>query len=166
MSTLEIQKVFEQIGPELSLVPFQATLEPLIEETLKESGQAESRKGTLLVPRVLVWLVLAMSMRRDLNCRQVLNWMVSGYRWLSQLIPPKAYLIAEGTISHARVRMGVDFFRRLFAKLTGRLPDLTPDFQGRVSVMFDGSTGTMPDTPVNSERFGKPKSRQGASAFP
>ena len=42
--------------------------------------------------------------------------------------------------------LGVTVFRVLFAKLTGSFQKLEPDFHGWISVAFDGSTGTMPDT--------------------
>jgi hypothetical protein len=75
-------------------------------------------KNTLLVPTLLIWLVLALTVRRDLNYHQVLNWLVSGYRWLDNLLPPKAKLVKDGTISKARVRLGVDVFRLLFKKFS------------------------------------------------
>lgn len=130
MPVPQIVEAFEQIGANLSLGPFGATLQPLIEEMLQESGKAKWRKGTVLMPRVVVWLVVALNMRRALNCRQALNWLVSGFRWLSNLLPAKAYLVAEGTISHARVALGRDVFRRLWEKFTARIAAASADFHG------------------------------------
>ena len=40
------------------------------------------------------------------------------------------------------------------------------DFHGLTSVIFDGSTGTMPDTEANPATFGKPSARTGMAVFP
>lgn len=142
---------FEQIGSSFSFAPFAEILQPLIEEVLAEQGLNKPRKGTLLMPKVLIWLVLALTIRRDLNYHKVLNWMMSGFRWLEGLLPPQAKVVADGTISHARVKMGVEVFRLLFAKLTASFTEIRPDFHGRVSVAFDGTTGTMPDSEANQK---------------
>lgn len=144
---------FAQIGPTFSLAPFAEILQPLLDEVLVEQRLDQFRQGTLLMPKVLIWLVLALTIRRDLNCQKVFNWMLAGFRWLQGLLPAQAQVVAEGTISHARVKMGVAPFRLLFAKLTASFPEIPADFYGRVSVAFDGSTGTMPDSAANQKNF-------------
>lgn len=166
MSQNQIVSAFATIGPNFSLVPFAEILQPLVHETLAEHGKAKWRKGTILLPAVTVWLVLALTLRRELNCEQVLNWMVSGFRWLSDLLPAKANLVAGGTISHARVKLGFELFERLFSKLRGSLPALEADFYGRITCIFDGSTGTMPDSSCNVAAFGQTQNQTGAGAFP
>jgi len=157
---------FELIGATFSLYPFGFVLQPLIEEVLREHGQMKWRKGTLLVPPLLVWLVLGLVMRRDKNVRSVLSWMVNGFRWLTVWFPAEHELVAEGTISHARKRLGLAIFRDLSAKVSNLSQDVAPDFHGRTTVLFDGTTATMPDTASNAEAFGKPGSRTGSSAYP
>ncbi len=157
---------FAQIGASFSLAPFSNILQPLIDETLTEQGKDECRKGTILTPSLLVWLVLALTLRRDLNYHKVLNWMVSGFRWRQHLLPSQSLIVKDGAISHARVKLGVEVLRVLFYKLTASFRPIDPDFHGRISVAFDGSTGTMPDTEHNGEKFGKPSSRLGNAAFP
>lgn len=159
-------EALEQIGPSFSFAPFAEILQPHIEEVLAEQELTKFRKGTCLVPKVLIWLVLALTIRRDLNYHKVLNWMVSGFRWLDGQLPPLSKIVSDGTISHARVRIGVEIFRLLFAKLTGSFKEIEPDFHGHVSVAFDGSTGTMPDSEANQKEFAKPKSGRGQAAFP
>lgn len=166
MSATTMAEAFAAIGETFSLSPFAAILQPLIDETLTELGKDQHRKGTVLIARVLVWLVLVLTLRRDLNYDKALNWMVSGFRWLSNLLPAKAKIVSDGAISHARVKLGVDVFRLLFAKLGASAKSLPADFHGRSSVAFDGSTGTMPDSEQNQAAFGKPSARQGQSAFP
>jgi hypothetical protein len=43
---------------------------------------------------------------------------------------------------------------------------LTPDFYGRTSLLFDGSTLNMPDTESNQTAFGKHTTQHGAAGFP
>jgi len=52
-----------QIGATFSLAPFDAVLQPLIEETLTEQGKNRWRRGTLLIPGLLIWLVLVLTLR-------------------------------------------------------------------------------------------------------
>ena len=157
---------FAQIGVTFSLTPFDTLLQPLIDETLAEQGKNRWRAGTLLIPRVLIWLVLVLTLRRDLNYGKALNWMMSGFRWMANLLPAQAKIVSEGAISHARVRLGVEVFRVLWTKLVASFQPLSADFHGRISVIFDGSTGTMPDTEPNQTAFGKPSARTGKAAFP
>jgi hypothetical protein len=156
---------FAQIR-DFSLAPFDSILGLLIKQVLTEQGKAKYRKGTKLIPQLLIWLVLALTLRRDLNCQKVLNWLVSGFRWMHALLPARSKLVQDGAISHARVALGVTVFRVLFAKLRGSFQKLESDFHGWISVAFDGSTGTMPDTEANVVAFHKPKSGRGTAAFP
>jgi len=159
-------EAFANIGETFSLTPFDTILQPMIEETLIEQGKNKWRKGTLLIPKVLVWLVLVLTLRRDLNYDKALNWMMSGFRWLTDLLPAQHKIVDDGAISHARVKLGVEVFQVLFAKLVAFFKPLPADFHGRRSVAFDGSTGTMPDTEQNRAAFGQPKARRGQAAFP
>lgn len=61
---------------------------------------------------------------------------------------------------------GLTVFQVIFKKLTDSFKTLKPDFYERITVIFDGTTGTMPDTESNCEKFGKSKSGRGESAFP
>jgi hypothetical protein len=165
MSYIKIMgKVMEQIGTTFSFAPFAEILQPLIEETIEEKELSKFRQGTILVPKLLIWIVLALTIRRDLNYHKVLNWMVSGFRWLEGLLPPQSKIVSEGAISHARVKMGVEVFSLLFAKLTDSFQEIEADFHDYVSVAFDGTTATMADTEANQKEFGKPNS--GQAAFP
>ena len=161
-----MRDAFAPIGACFSFAPFSSILQPLIDETLVEQGKEKYRQGTILTPTLLVWLVLALTLRRDLNYHKVLNWMVSGLRWLRSLLPAQSLIVEDGAVSHARVRLGVEVFRVLFYKLTAAFQPVAPDFHGLVSVAFDGTTGTMPDTEGNAEKFHKPSSRSGKAAFP
>ena len=166
MSRLTTAEAFSSVGATFSLAPFDTLLQPLIDQTLTEQGKNHWRTGTRLVPRLLIWLVLVLTLRRDLSYPQALNWMLSGFRWLTPRIPARAKLVSDGAISHARVQLGVEVFRVLWTKLVASFQPLPPDFHGRITVIFDGSTGTMPDTEPNRVAFGKPSARRGSAAFP
>lgn len=166
MSFATMAEAFANIGEDFSLTPFDTILQPLLEETLLEQGHHKWRKGTRLIPKVLVWLVLVLTLRRDLSYDKALNWMLSGLRWLTDLLPAHHKLVEDGAISHARVKLGAPVFQVLLTKLVARFRPLPADFHGRSSVAFDGSTGTMPDTEANRAAFGQPQARRGAAAFP
>jgi len=58
---------FAWIGASFSLAPFANTLQPMIGKVLIEQGKDGYRKGTILTSKLSVWLVLALTLRRDLN---------------------------------------------------------------------------------------------------
>lgn len=157
---------FAQIGVTFSFAPLAEILQPITEQTLTKLDKDEYRKGTILTPTLLVWLVLTLTIRRDLDYHKALNWMISGFRWLLMALPASSSIVRDGAISHARVKLGVDVFRMIFDMLATCIWPLNPDFHGLVSVAFDGSTGTMPDTQANRDEFGKPSSRSDHAAFP
>ncbi len=157
---------FDSIGTTFQFGPFGTILQPLLLEALAEHGFQNVRKGTILTPLLMVWLVLTLTIRRDLNYHKALNWMVSGFRWIQHLLPASSTIIKDGAVSHARVKLGVDIFRTLFAHVVARFTTLKTDFHGLVTVIFDGTTGTTPDTPHNTTKWGKPSSRKGTAAFP
>jgi len=101
-------------------------------------------------------------MRHDLSYSNVLEWLISAVRWITVCLPKK--IIGEGTITKARQYLGVDIFRLIFEKFTKKHYELTADFHGKSTVIFDGVTGTTPDTKSNIDAFGKPST--GTAAFP
>lgn len=161
-----VAAAFDIFSASFQLGPFGIILQSLIQEVLEEFGLQKTRKGTILTPLIAVWFVLAISIRRDLNYAQTLNWMVSGFRWVQKILPPCATFVKDGALSHARVRLGLDLFKRLFAKLVEKCNVLKPDFHGLSTVLFDGTYGSMPDSDENVNKFGKPSSREGVAAFP
>jgi len=148
----------------VTLEPLAPTLTPLMDEALAETHQASYRRGTFLRPKVLLWLVLALTIRRDLNYHAVLDWMLSTWRWLTLAWP--AQLLQDGAISHARVKLGIRVLVVLFQKVVLLFTAIEPDFHGRVTVIFDGTTLRMPDTVSNREHFGKHRAGRGDSGFP
>ncbi len=150
---------------EFNFQPFGDIVQPLIRTAVQECGLATVRKGTKLRPIFVIWVVLMLTIRRDLNGHQVINWMLSGFRWLVGCLPATSKLVSDGALSHARERVGVEVFRTVLLKLRGQHPPVPPDFHGRVTGVFDGSIGTMPDTPSNRVAWEKSGSSRKA-AFP
>ncbi len=148
----------------MNLQPFTEQLEPIIEASLAECEIPGGRKGPFFTPTRTVFVVLGLALRRDLGYPAVINWLISGLRWSSCDLPRKT--AADGTLSHARKRLGVGVFRRILHHLVAQHSALPADFHGLTSVAFDGTTATMPDTPGNLERFGKPSSGRGQGGFP
>ena len=144
-------KALKEIGPSFKLEPFASIIQPIIREVLCEYNKDKYRKGTILTPLILVWLILALPLRRDLSCRKTLNWLLSGYRWVNCNMPAK--IVADGTISHARVKLGIDVIRSIFYRSAVWLKNVEPDFHGRTTVIFDGTSMTMPDTESNEKKI-------------
>jgi hypothetical protein len=154
----------EDIGSQVDLRLLGKQLQPIIEESLRECGKASYRKGTILTPLFTVFVVLGLAMRRDLSYPHVLNWLVSGLRWLTGCLPAK--VVEDGALSHARKRLGIEVFRRIFQKMVAHQDTLVKDFHGLTSAAFDGTSATMADTPSNRERFGRPHGGRGAGGYP
>lgn len=163
-----IQKEHHQLlatfTTEYDLQPIASRLSTIIKESLANNPSIKCRKGTILVPTFIIWFVVLSTIRRDLSYLGVMDWMISGLRWLSCCLPKR--LIAEGTVTHARVRIGLTIFQVIFKKLTASFTTLKPDFEKWTTVILDGSTGTTPDTQSNRDKFCKSKSGRGESAFP
>ena len=156
----------ETMGMTLSLYPLAFVLKPLVEDVLREHKLMDWRKGTILIPPLVIWLVLGLVIRREKSVEGVLEWTISNFRWLKSDIPPENRLVAEGTITKARQRMGTQIFVDLFNKVAGLIPSEQSDFHGRKTASFDGTTMSMADTQANQDKFGKPGSRKGESAYP
>ena len=139
-------------------------LQPLIEYSLEEDGIKEKRKGTLLQPGFLIWIILGCALCCDLSYPKVLEIFISPIRWLFLDFPNK--ILSEGSISKARISLGIDVMNRLFHKVVVNFVDVKPDFHGMKSVSFDGTTGSMPDTRDNSETFKKASNQKELNGFP
>ena len=152
-----------QLTQVYNLEPFALHLSKIIKESLSKA-QSKYRQGTILTPNFVIWFVILSTIRRDLSYSAVMDWMMSGFRWLSCILPKK--LIADGAMTHARVRVGLTVFKVIFKKITDNFNRLKPDFHDLITVIFDGTTCTMPDSKSNCEKFGKSKSGRGESAYP
>ncbi|MTJ50491.1 hypothetical protein [Dolichospermum sp. UHCC 0259] len=46
-------------------------------------SSSKCRQGTILVPTFVIWFVILSTIRRDLSYLGIMDWMISGLRWLS-----------------------------------------------------------------------------------
>jgi len=154
---------FKHVSEEFTVEPLAKDLQPVILETLRKHGKDRQRES-VLSPLLTVWLTLGLSLRRELSYHGVLDWLVSGLRSLGWNLPRR--YVKDGAITHARKRMGVAVFRDLFKASAEKAGKVLADFHGFVSMAVDGTSMTMPDTKVNLQEFGKPRSGRGIAAFP
>lgn len=138
-------------------------LQPQVQSALIKHGKAAQRQSKLN-PLLMVWFILTLPLRRELSYPNLLDWLVSGLRDFDRDIPKKP--LADGALSHARERIGVEVIREIFEASRRMLVGLKPDFHGFSSLAIDGTGLTMPDTPQNLQHFGKPGTNRGTPAFP
>ena len=131
-----------------------------VRQVLKDTGCLDARRCTLTF-EVACWMVLTMGVLTDLPLRQV-------FKACRRLYP------GEGTphrssLCRARQRLGVGPVRLLFERIARPLADaLTPGafYKGLRLMGIDGTTYTVPDSPLNADAFGYPQGGRGAGAFP
>src|SRR5919201_3519286 len=111
-----LNETLKKIAKGFTVEPLARDLQPVVNETLKKHGKDQQRECPLS-PLLTVWFVLSMTLRRDLNYFNVLDWLCSGLRNLGWSLP--RHPVSEGAISHARKRLGVDVFKDLFKKSVG-----------------------------------------------
>lgn len=146
------------------LARFRAHLdEEWIREALEASGTATVRKRRLPSEQV-VWLVLGMSLQRDLPIADVV-------KSLDLALPGEdgTPIVAASSTTQARKRVGPAPLNRLF-RTTGRRWGLdraqNQAWKGLSVFGVDGSTLRVYDSPENREYFGKANGPRGQSAFP
>jgi hypothetical protein len=153
----------EDIGEEFTVEALGEDVQPMIEDSLKKNNKDLQRKSKLS-PVVTVWTVLGLTLRREISCKNALSWLLSGLRSRGLDVPRDP--VADGAISHARKRIGVGVLRDLFYASTTKACEFARDFHGFLSMAIDGTGMTMPDTPKNLARFGKPGTGRGEAGFP
>lgn len=160
----DIVENLEKYEQDLNIRSLSEELQPLIQSSLDEEGIKKKRKGSFLQPNFLIWIILACALRRDLSYPKVLEFLVSAIRWLSLCWPKQ--LLSEGSISKARISLGVAVMKRLFEKVVTHFIDVKADFHGMKSVSFDGMVVSMPDTEYNLKTFKKASNQKGSNGFP
>jgi DDE family transposase len=74
-------------------------------------------------------------------------------------------LLSEGALSHARAALGFEVFQQILNRFSATIT-LTPDFHALTTMIFDGTTMTMPDSEKNRAAFGKHSTQHGQAGFP
>ncbi len=153
----------EDIGTKFTVEVFGKDTQPMIEDATRKVEKRDQR-NCKLNPVLTVWIVLGLSLRREISYKNVLGWLLSGLR--SRGLNVRRNLVAKGAITHARKRLGVEVLRGLFYATRDKACELAADFHGLITTAIDGTTMTMPDSPANLKRFGKPGGGRGQAGFP
>lgn len=138
-----------------------------VREVLKETGR-ESQRQRDLPAHVMVYLVIALGLYRDLSVEEVLRRLVEG---LKQLVGVRVRVETAGRagISRARKRLTAMPLQRLYEQIVQ--PVATAETKGAffrdwLVVAVDGTTLEVPDSEANRAEFGLPYAERGASAYP
>src|SRR3954464_5911493 len=139
----------------------------VVDEVLQQTGRQNWRARHLL-PRVMVYYVMALTLYAHASYDAVLRELVEGLRWL-RWEGAALDLVCKSAITQARVRLGEAPLRELFRRLARPLAEPgTPGawYRGRRLVSFDGTTLDVPDLPELEHAFGRPGTSRGHSGFP
>jgi hypothetical protein len=139
----------------------------LVDAVLRDTGRPSWRARQLL-PRVVVYYVMALTLYAHASYDSVLRELVEGLRWL-RWDGAAVGLACKSAITQARVRLGEAPLRELFRRVARPLAD--PGASGAWYrelrlVSFDGTTIDVPDLPALERDFGRPSSPRGVSGFP
>lgn len=134
---------------------------------LKETGR-ESKRQRDLPAHVVVYLVIALGMYRELAVQEVLRRLTEGLKWLVG-VRVRVETAGKSGITQARKRLGALPMKRLYEEVVQ--PVATAETKGAffrdwLVVAVDGTTLEVPDTEANREEFGLPYAERGESAFP
>lgn len=133
-------------------------------ESLNETESWEKRRCPLNA-LFMFHFVLFMAFRRAASIGTVLDLVTLMMRKMSHDVHVPLKVITDEAVIKARYRLGAKPVKFLFEKLTSSIK-VEPSLFGRRVYGIDGVHLTMPDTVENEEKFGKPKSGRGKSAFP
>jgi len=139
----------------------------VVDAVLRDTGRVAWRARQLL-PRVMVYYVMALTLYAHASYDAVLRELVEGLRWL-HWDGTALGLACKSAITQARVRLGEAPMRELFRRLARPLAEPgTPGawYRGRRPVSFDGTTLDVPDLPDLERAFGRPSAPRGHSGFP
>jgi hypothetical protein len=139
----------------------------VVDAVLQQTGRQNWRARHLL-PRVMVYYVMALTLYAHASYDAVLRELVEGLRWL-RWEGAALDLVCKSAITQARVRLGEAPLRELFRRLARPLAEPGAPgawYQGRRLVSFDGTTIDVPDLPAREQHFGRPAAARGSSGFP
>lgn len=155
-------RILADLPDDFKLGIFGPEVEPLLRESLDETGRWHQRRCQLTAP-LMMWFVPALMLFRDRSIPDVLKTLVSALRhqWpdlnLKQVTPE--------ALCHARARLGVEPMKALYEK-TARTIKPPPTFHGLRMWSMDGVQFLLQDTSANEEEFGRPSTPRGRAAFP
>ena len=138
-----------------------------VRAVLARTNKAGVRQRALPAP-VVVYYVIALALYMHSSYREVLRCLLEGLRWLGGPCATVA-VATDSAISQARMRLGQEPLRELHDELVGPVAETSTRgawYRGWRLVCLDGSTLDVADQAENEERFGRPRGRRGAGAYP
>lgn len=138
-----------------------------VREVLKETGR-ESQRQRDLPAHVMMYLVIALGLYRELAVEEVLRRLIEGLKDLLD-VHVRVETAGKSGIAQARKRLGALPLKRLYELIVQ--PVATAEtrgafFRGWRVVAVDGTTLEVPDSEANREEFGLPHAERGKSAYP
>jgi len=157
-----------QVGEVLSIGAFLRTY-PVgkVKAILKETGKSSIRERAM-PNHVVVYYVLALAMFMTDSYREVMRYLLEGFRHGGRKkIDVKP--LGKSGISQARARLGYGPLKRIYEEFVRPIAvrkTLGAWYKQWLVVSLDGSTMDVANTPENEKSFGRHKGRRGTSAFP
>src|SRR6266545_2413491 len=147
------------------------TFPPELVDAVIDQAEAREQRKRSLPARLTLYFTLAMWLWRESGYEEVLRQLLEGLAWSGDDGDglDEADVAWSGSITKARVRLGPDAPRLLFARVAGPVgsPDMPGCFwRGLRLTVIDGSTMDVPDSPANRVAFDGPSNADGPGAFP
>jgi Insertion element 4 transposase N-terminal len=135
----------------------------LVDQVLAECGRRE-RRHRLLPARMVVYYLLALALFADVAYLEVLRLLVEALRRPGRAMGAPARLPVKSALIQARVRLGPEPLKTLFAQTARPLATAATQgawYRGWRLVAIDGTCLDVADTPANQAWFGRPRSGRG-----
>jgi len=136
-----------------------------VQQILRETGRDSKRKRKLPAS-LMVYYVIALGLMASVGARQVLRHLLDQVREDGPVPGP---LASEAAITKARQRLGVEPLKELFGRFVRPLAQKwlkSAWYRSWRVVSLDGTTLRVLDTDANEQRFGRPASSRGKTAYP
>ncbi len=139
-------------------------LRRLSEEVLARTGRL-NRRACPLNPLLVLWLVVAMALYRNLSIPNVFERLLHLVRRVNPRLGRRP--VTPEALCHARERLRVLPLKLLHgATVAHYLGPVPATFRGLRVYALDGCEFTVPDTPANEAVFGRHVSQRGDAAYP
>ena len=135
----------------------------LVESVIRAEGR-QNKRVCPLRPRLILWLVIAISLYRDCSIMNVFERLVAIVKDREPRLFRKS--VTEEAVGKARLRLGFLPLMHLHEDLVRDWKPTADRFHGLRVVGVDGSEFTIADTEDNEEIFGRHESDRGPAAYP
>ena len=124
----EKHQLLSRLAKEFNLLGFaDLKVGKLVDQAIKNAGR-DNKRACALLPRFIVWLVIAMALHRNRSIVDVFELLVASFK--VRLPKLRRGLISEEAIYHARKRLGVLPLKYLFRALRPARSEIAPSFFG------------------------------------